>query len=63
MTSVYWVLVAVAVVPSEREGTMLDFLSKVIDFLSNTWVMVGMGVVLVVLIVVFFYVRKSGSDD
>jgi LPXTG-motif cell wall-anchored protein len=33
------------------------------EFLQQTWVMVMMGVLLVGLIVLFFYLRKQQSDD
>jgi LPXTG-motif cell wall-anchored protein len=36
---------------------------SIMNFMTNTWFMVSMGVLLLALIGVFFYVRKQQSED
>lgn len=43
----------------ERDGSM----DKIMEFLGNTWVMVGMGVALLALIGVMIFLRMKPRDD
>jgi len=38
-------------------------MDAIMDFLGNTWTMVGMGVVLVALLAVFFIMRNKRPED
>ncbi len=62
----HWCLGKVAVGFCSRTNFFLRWetdMDAILDFLQNTWTMVGMGVVLVALIGLLFFIRNRRTED